>query len=291
MKLIRLLPILLISSISYAQVTLESCSSDAIDFLSELTTPKSLSTDCYSLIEGTRNHINEDNSSDNYVEVTGYKNILYTKVYTLDTENNIILDAQRITAGHKTKIKEILAVDFLEDNAKVYVLDKNGSNYSILSFIYNVSGNLTPSRHLKSNELSLASNLTADFQSKKLYVVSKHSAWIKVFNLRADPRGKKAENSSNLLNSISGNGSSLQAPIDIKVYGSEMFILDSDRVLVFNITDNGITSPKRSIAGSNTQISGAQRLEINSSGQLEIINSDNSIKKFNLSGYGNIPPL
>lgn len=291
-KKLLLTPFIFLINIStYAQVTLSECESKAVHFSSTISIAVAFPTECHELVEGTRNHINEDNSTDNFIEVTGYKNILITKEYSVDVDNTIVLHANRVTAGHKTKLTDIIAVDFLEDNAKIYVLNKNGTDYSVLSYLYNISGNLVPSRELKSLELLSASNLTTDHPSQKLYVISQSAAWIKIFNLQADPLGKRAENSPDMLYAISGIATGLQAPLDIKIVGSEIFVLDSDRILVFNITDSGSIAPKRTIAGANTKISGAKRLEINASNQLEVTNGNDGRLKFPLIGNGNISPL
>lgn len=276
---------------TYAQVTLNTCVENAVDFSSTITIAKKIPTECIALIESTRNSVNEDNSSDNFIEITGYKNILFTKEYSLDLENNIILYANRFTAGHNTKLTDIIAVDFLEDNSKIYVLNKNGTDFGILSFIYNISGNLVPSRELSSLELLNATNLRADYNSSKLFIISATDKWIKAFNLKADPTGKKSENSIEVQSTLSGSSTSFQSPIDLAIYGNELYVLDNDRILVFNKTDNGSIVPKRTISGSNTSLSGSKKIDINSNNQIEVVNGDNLILKFSTGANGNISPL
>ena len=67
----------------FAQVTLESCSLQAVDNLNSNVGGGPISEDCISLIEAQRNETNSDFSSDNFVEITAYKNILFTKEYAL----------------------------------------------------------------------------------------------------------------------------------------------------------------------------------------------------------------
>lgn len=274
-----------------AQSTLESCSSSAVHFLSEISSPQEMSPDCYSLIENSQTSLTHDQSSNELVKVYAYQNILYSKVYIKDDDGNTLLDANRITAGHKTKLTNIQAIDFLEEDSKVYILNKNGVDFSVLSFSYNISGNLSPSRDLSSSELEQASNLTADHSSQKLFVISEDGAWIKSFNLKADPNGKRAENSTQVQTTVSGVASGLVAPKDICTNESEIFVLDGDKILTFNKSDNGDIAPKRVIAGENTNISNAKAISINPNGNIEITNGDGQVLVFSYDGDGNISPM
>ena len=291
MKYIIIYLSLIFSSSVSAQSTLESCSNDAVDFLSEISTPKVLNQDCYTLIENTKSYYNTDVSSDNLIQITGYQNILFTKVFTRDDNNNVILDANRVTAGHKTKLTNIIALDLLEDNSKIYVLNKNNFDYSVLSFKYNISGNITPSRILAGAELSQATNLVADFSSQKLFVISSSEAWIKVYNLKADQNGKNPENSLELQRQISGPQTQLIAPVDILINQSDLIVLDSDRILIFNKSDNGDNTPKKVIAGTNTNLINSKSISMDSNANIMVTNGDGNTLTFSKDASGNVAPL
>lgn len=276
---------------SFAQSTLESCEANGVNFNSKTQVATSISSDCATLIEGARNNINEDNSVDDFIYITGYKNILYTKEYILDIDNNKVLNADRFTAGEETNLKDIVAVDFNEADASIYLLNKVNSDTYLQSFYYNVSGNISPLKSFTSVDLNHASNLRVDDTSGLIFVVFKDLSTIKAFYKEANPNGNKSENSTDIVREIQGAATTLQSPIDIAIVNNELFVLDNNRILVFNLTDNGSIAPKRSIQGTNTNLSNAKRIEINSSNELEVTNGDDSILRFNKENAGNIAPL
>lgn len=290
MKLILFNTFIIIMNL-HAQISLTDCESSAINFNSKTQSATNISNDCGDLIYAQRNSINEDNSIDDYIYITGYKNILYTKEYIQDVDGYKVFNAHRFTAGEETNLKEILAVDFNEGDASVYLLNKVDSDIYLQSFYYDVSGNVTPLKSFTSMDLNYASNLRVNEASKEIFILFKQNATIKIFNKDANPLGKKNENSTNVKRSISGSPTLLNSPQDLAIYNNEIFVLDNDRVLVFNQNDNGAVAPKRVISGSNTQLSGAVRLEINDSNEIEITNGDSSVKRFLPSSSGNSSPL
>jgi hypothetical protein len=261
------------------------------NFGSQTTAPTNIHTDCNQLLLSEKNELNFDESSDSFVKVLGHKNILYVKIFDLDVNNVPFLLSEQLTSGEKSKLTNIEAVDFNEGDSRVYLLNNNNGQKQVYSYAYDVGGNNTPIRELISNDAEFATNLRIDTTVDETYLISSTEAWIKVFNKLADPDGRRPANINSTLRNISGGVTTLQAPSDIELKASEIFVLDSDRILVFNKYDNGAVAPKRSIAGANTTLSGSKRLEVNASNEIEVTNGDNSVVKFSITGNGNISPL
>ena len=270
--------------------TLSSCFLSGENYGSQSGTPTSINPACADLILNTGDHLTKDFSSDELIEVTGKNNILIVRINALDGNNNPVFFADEFTSGEKSKLSNIQAVDFNEGDSRVYVLNQsNDGKKQVYSYQYDVGGNNTPLRELVTDDIEEASNLRIN--GEETLLISSNAKWLRVFNGLADPDGKKSENSNNILREISGSNTLFSSPNDLVIYNSEIFILDNDRVLVFNLTDSGDIAPKRNINGSNTQLSGAKRIEINSSNELVITNSDGSKKRFNINANGNVNPL
>lgn len=286
----RFLIILIFINKLFAQVTLEECSSQAIDFNSKEKTPTTLSTDCYPLLLAQKSIINYDESSDGLVKGVSYNNIFYSEVWLLDANNIPFLDSQRITAGHSTMFHSLSAIRFNAADAKFYLLNKieTGST-QILSFFYDITGNLNPITQLESEELNSAYHFS--IMNEEIFVISKENSWIKVFNKNAHPKGTKPNQTNNLLRHIWGISTELDSPVDILIFNNEIFILDNNKILVFDISANGAIAPKRKIQGTNTLLNAPKKLEINNNGEIEITNGNNNILKYPISSQGNISPI
>lgn len=278
----KLLILTLFSSLVLAQSTIESCRENAGRYLQQKGSNPlhHYPADCYPLIWQNKNNVNYDESSDNYVQVMGDKNIVLTKIYGPDAEGNPLLLTEHIIAGDLTNLHDIQAVDFHEADGRFYVLNKDSeSHQQVYSYVYNNVGNAAPARKLINTEADSASNIRVD--SSNIYLISKLNNWVKAFNREADPNSKNAAHSTATLRTIEGVNTTINAPVDIVLSATEIFILEGSRVLVFNKSDSGDVAPKRVLEGNPTAISGAKKIEIEGS-EIHITNGDNSIIKLPL---------
>jgi len=283
--------ILLYSFNGYSQSTLSMCINAGSTFGSQKTAPTEIPSDCYISLLNSQNQLNYDESSDGLIKIIGTKNLLLSRVHDYDESSKVVLLKDEYTSGDKSKLTEIKAVDFNESDARIYVLNQENTQKQVYSYAYDIGGNNTPIRELHTIEIEQASNLRVDGKSSEIFLISLNDKWIKVFNRLADPDGRRPENSNRLLRSIQGPTTQLQAPIDLAIIGNELFILEPNKILVFNKQSNGNISPIRVIQGSNTNLLNAKRLEVSNDGNLEIKNGDNSILNFSPNANGNTSPL
>lgn len=272
-------------------ITVEQCSTDAISYGNQSGTPKIFPTTCFPVLWGLKTDSNYDESGDNYVQSVGVKNMLHTKVYTLDAESNPILSSEHVITGKLSLLHEVQAVDFNEADGRIYVLNKASDGHQqVYSYPHDVGGNYAPRRALKgNNEVDAASNIRMD--ATNIFLISKTGNWIKVFNRAADPWGPKTEHSTATLRTVSGSNTGLNAPVDIAESGTELFVLEATRIAVFNKTDSGNITPKRVIEGPATTLAGAKKIEVSFDGlDLEVTNGSGSVIKFLKTGNGNISP-
>lgn len=290
MKII-IISLLTFYSYAFAQVTLEQCVSDAFYLGSQTTTPKTIPLDCSLQVKENQNIYNFDFSNDGLVKVYGSHNLLFTEIYNSDEFGNLTLFNSHMTSGKQSALTNILAVDINESSLKTYVLNENNGQYYVFSYFYTDGGNNVPVRKLISSEITKATNIKINSNKKLMYVISESDSWVKVFNELADPDGPNDHNKTDLLQSLSGANTELINPKDITFSTDEVFILDNDRVLVFNISDDGDVSPKRIILGTNTTLLSSQHIEINTNNEIQIINGDDSIVKFLITAIGNAEPI
>lgn len=137
-----------------------------------------------------------------------------------------------LIAGDNSKLREILDLKISPQENRVYVLNKNGESRQVLSFPADAGGNLAPRRKLVAEEIDTASSITLNWEAKKLFVASTQMGWIKVFHLHADPDGRRPANSTE---SLATYDSPSMAPLALAASALELAVLETNRVLVFNV--------------------------------------------------------
>ncbi len=284
--------ILALSFSAFSAQTLESCKTAGLDYGSQTRMPSSVSKDCYPILLNQKNNINYDESTDYLIKAVGVNNMLFVQVHTVDEDDNEVLVSEHITSGNQSKLSNIQAIDFNEDDARIYVLNESSGEKQVLSFGYDDDGNNAPMRKLITPELSQASNIKVDNVNSEIYAVSKSGSWLKVFNKLADPDGRREENSVTVKRSLTGASTHLDNPIDVSVSVNEIFVLDKDRILIFDRSASGSSSPKREIAGASTQMSNAEKIEYDAeSKQITVTNSDGQELNYNANSNGNTAPV
>ncbi len=228
----------------FSQSTLNSCSQEGIEYGDSQVANNAIASDCHSVVLATQNQFNHKESNNGLVKIIGAQNLIYAEVYQLDVNNNPILFSLEITSGKNSLLTDIQAIEYNDGDDRIYVLNKDVNDFQIFSYQGQTGGNNAPMRRLITSQLEGASNLKPNNASQETFVVSAANAWIKVFNLYADTLGPRAENAISVIRSLQGNNTQLIAPSDIAISATEVFILDSNRILIFDINDNGDVSPK-----------------------------------------------
>lgn len=269
--------------------TLNDCEVAGQNYGNQEGMPVDIPEVCKSLIESQISSFSFSKSKSKLTQVFGFKNILYIKKFTSDDLGNLSLLKEYLTSGKKSRLTNIIATNVDEQDHRVYVINKKDSEYEILSFSSLFGGNNTPLRKIISNEILGATNIASDAANNEIFVISKNNGWVKVFNKLADINGRRAENSLNVKRSLTGLNSQIVNPIDLSINNDELFILEAEKLLVFDKNASGNTAPKRSISGPSTQITNALSFKIKDS-KIYIKNQDQSIKVFNLEDSGNVSP-
>lgn len=264
---------------TYAQVSIKDCEQAGENFGSQRAVPVTIPKSCMQIVYNSKKNFNSDKSDT--IEVVGFKNLLYT----------LIEGKEHITSGEKSKLTNIIAVKLNLNDKKTYVLNQNKNQFSIYSYFYSSGGNTVPARKLVTNDIEGATNFKIDNDNKMLYVISKTNSWIKVFNRDADPDGPRVENKTTRLNMISGANTQLNLPVDLALTKKEIFILDNDRVLVYDLNELGDLQPTRVIAGNKTTMNQSKMISIDiENKKIIILNKNGNELIFPIDAYGNIPP-
>lgn len=249
---------------SYAQISIDDCEQMGASFGSQRAIPVTIPDACKHIIAATKDTYNWDAKTN--IEVVGTKNILYTKIN----------DKEHLTSGEKSRLSNILAVKVNTEDQKTYVLNQNSDKFSIYSYFYASGGNTTPARKLVTAEIQNATNFEIDNINKLLYIISSTDSWVKVFNRDADPDGPRIGNSTDRLKFISGPNTLISNPVDLCFSSNEIFILDNDQILIFNISASGNVAPKKVINAEMANMNQAKYIEYDQTKNLIIItNGDN----------------
>lgn len=232
---------------SSAQSSLDTCMHVAAQ-TGVIDNPAPMPGECSELIAQSAGAKAHAISSDGLLEVYGFGPIAYLKYYENKTpEEKALLGAEAIT-GTKTKLSSISIVQLNEQEKRVYILNRDGESSSILSYHLEYGGNLAPLRKLVGEAMAGASDFTIDQENKKLIVISQKFGWLKSFELHADPDGRSP---ANALAPIAEISSSFTSPLAVEKSPSNIFVLDSNKVLVFEsqLSDEAQALQELSIEG------------------------------------------
>jgi hypothetical protein len=178
----------------FANVTLDECSDKASTYFSTEGIPTQIPDSCGELIQKMRTLETTAKSTDSKVEISAYKNMIFIN------DNGI----NRFIAGNLSRVHNVISLKFDESESRIYILNENQERQKeVLSYIYNISGNVSPIRSLETREIENATSIS--IEKSYIHVISSTHDWKKIFNKNADPNGKKVENSSGVIREISGS--------------------------------------------------------------------------------------
>jgi hypothetical protein len=252
--------------------------------------PENLPSGCKNSIKNASLSLQQIVTSDEVYEVYGHKNIIYVDEYKFIDGIKSLAQSNAL-AGDQTKLTEIMSIDIDESTQRLFVLNKNLIDTSFANYKLDFIGNVVPQNYFSSANLNGVTNFRIDANKNHVYFLDHISGSILVHHLYADNNSVSPHTSSLLIKNIQGPNTLIIAPIDLAISESELYLLDGDRILVFNKNSSGDTAPIRLISGQNTQIASAKAINLSNDGlYLYITNGDNQILKFNRTSDGNILP-
>jgi hypothetical protein len=90
---------------------------------------------------------------------------------------------------------------------------------------------------------------------------------------------------------FNGPQTQLIAPVDILINQSNLIVLDSDRILIINKSDNRDIPPRKVIAGANTNLINSKSINMDSNDNIVVTNGDENTLTFSKDASGNEAPL
>ncbi len=266
--------LLLVSFSLHAQIVIDDCVEAGKYYGSQQKVPVLIPTECKDVILSKDILKVSSISNSEMIKAYGHTNLLYIRIFQLDEKNVLEQTADHFISGAKSKLTNIIDIKISELDQKVYVLNENNGQYSIYSYFYSSGGNIVPARKLITTEIKNATSFRIDSESKELAVMSSSEGWIKFFHIEADPDGKRAKNSNSVLRLIEG---ALESPQDILFIGSIIYVIDNNKVLVFDKNMLKDSEPKTLYSSQNKRVNFFKKILISdNSKNLLIICDDGS---------------
>ena len=240
--------ILLIIISFETSASLENCINDARDSgyqINERPAP-----DCLSVIKNHPSRIETKSLQGNFHTIA-YGNILYLN--TLSSSSNAIPIKVEMLAGDQTGLTDISKV-WIHEKKKKFLVLQNGSPKELLSFTLEYASNTAPLRHLKSSVLNNVSKIKLLDNTDEIALMYRSTQSIKFINEGADNvRYKGPGFKPVLIREISGENSKLNNPTDVAIskIKNEIYVLDSSRVLIFDLNSPKDAVPKNLITQNN----------------------------------------
>ncbi len=247
-----------------AFANLEHCMNDARD--SGYMLNERPNKNCEDIIREHPNHIEAKSISGKYKAIA-YGNMLYLYTYSLNKEVPVAKD---MLAGDQTHLRSIKKVWVDEINEKIFIL-QNGNPFELLTFILHPS-NTAPLRHFKSPILNTVSTIKLMDDREELAIMSSKSKAVRFINSGADNVTYKGPGFKPLLlREIRGEDSKLQDPIDVVINDAkkEIYVLDNERILIFDMTKLKEAAPKKVIS-LPLKSQGAVKIALKSDGFLSV---------------------
>ena len=241
--------LLLIASLCFnASAGIENCLNDARDSGYQINArPAAV---CAHLIRNHPERVMEKSLGGTY-QVVAYGNILYLSTFS----PGLSPKPQKVEmlAGDETGLTKISRV-FLHEKKKRILIQQNGNTSELLTFTTEYAANTAPLRHLRAGILKHASQVKLLDDADEIALMSRTQKNIKFINASADNVRYKGEQfKPKLLREIGGARSGLKDPKDVVVSQNlnEIYVLDTDRILIFDLNTPKDAVPKGSITEFN----------------------------------------
>jgi hypothetical protein len=230
---------------------------------------------CKKLIE--ESHI-KDVSNNNNIKVFARKNLVYIQFFSLNENKERVLIQDHFISGENSKLTDVRIIRISELDKKIYVLNSDRNELSLLSYFYEVGGNISPARKLITSDLAGADDFILDSNLKEIYVISNKGNWLKVFHQDADPDGKRENNSVAVKRSMIGNENGFEGPLEIIVDDSNLFLLDNYSLKKFPKIFVDTTKAISTIEVSSSKLNTSFVMKLNQKFEIDLY-LDNQIKK------------
>lgn len=169
-------------------------------------------------------------SSDGKYNVYGLKNMIYVK-----TSNT-----RELLAGDQTELKNIKKLIIDESDQKLFVIQDDSVSVFNLNFI----GNVSPVTYYHAQGLKNLLSFKLTEKEEKLALFYENS--IQILNAQVDSRHDDEKLRPKLLNMVKGERSELKSPSDLVMRGKKIYVLDSNRLLIYG-DDTVVKSPEKVI--------------------------------------------
>lgn len=242
MKYIFLL-VSLISFNAYAD-QLSNCMKDAKAF--GYSAEKQPGADCFKLIKNHPEKVEVISQSGRY-KILALGNILYLD--TLKDNKTGEIKLREVLAGQETDLKNIKDVWIHEKKKKIHILH-SGNPRGLITHKLGEFSNTSPLRHFRSPILNTVNRIKLLDDREEIALISASRPSIMFINEDADNVRYKGGNFVPLLlREISGNDCELSNPLDVSIsdQNKEIYVLDSGKVLVFDLFLGKEPRPKRVI--------------------------------------------
>lgn len=160
------------------------------------------------------------------IKVVGHQNMFY-----VTTEGSTVL-----MAGDQTRLEDIEFIVTDEQAKKIFVYQVHEESASIATYRSDFVGNVAPLSFYSSRELQGLSNVAFLAEKNELALIFKTQGKIVFMNALGDSRYKGEKFSPKFKRTLSGEGTGLKSPVAVAYAETkkELYVLDSERVLVFN---------------------------------------------------------
>lgn len=215
-------------SLSFSDTTL--CTTNAKRYGSQLGVPTSIPDFCKDVLVNSKTFSFSD---DNSVKAFGIKNLLYIKLFN-SSQPEPLLIKDHFIAGSNTSLSNILSIQISIKHKRVFVLNESQEGVSVLSFFYDVGGNLSPARKLISSKLLNVTKFQLSESQDEIFVFNSGGAEINVFHINADLNGKRPENSIEPIRSFSLGGLGLGDTLFSTFNKEYFYIVTSDYLVIID---------------------------------------------------------
>ena len=240
-----------IFSMQMAQATLEDCQLDAESYGSHIqaVTP---STNCKTLLEAEPGHISFD-SPNGLNSLVAFGNMVYI------TQSGVT----ELLAGNNSNLAGATKAYIDDDNLKAIIYYNDQANSRIATYNMNHIGNVSPFRFVISESYADLSNVMTVNAQNQLALISQGEDKILFISNDADDRFQGSKYQKNILRKIEGPLTQLSSPtlVEESTSRSEIYVLDSDQILVFTNNPQGDVAPIRVISASGRSNATSMKLD------------------------------
>ncbi|HXH31252.1 MAG TPA: hypothetical protein VNJ01_10605 [Bacteriovoracaceae bacterium] len=178
--------------------------------------------------------------------VFGYRYILFYDTLRLEGDGRVLIKSRTLHAGKQTEISNVRLLRVFEKERRLLVLNQEKDSFGIMTFNLDIPGSVAPLRHVKSKNFSDTTGFKLLSEQKELAIFSSQTKRIWFINADAHYQHQgHATYTPKILRQFKGEKTRIHHPIDVAASSlkKRFFVLDSGKVLVFDLEEKGNASP------------------------------------------------